>query len=422
MHTFPLAIPGNLGNVEGAGADGVLAGYLAPTAGAKALLETHALAGICITDDGGTYVIDTTDFGDAGANDVAPLPATPAVDDACYFGESTKTFKQVDILIGTQGAGTWTVTWEYWNGSAWTSLAGVTDGTTGFTAATGWVTTSWTVPTDWATCTVDGVLGYYVRARVSAYTSVTTQPLLTQGYVIAVAGSASWSDDTTDFNSAAATDVPLLPAYAVVGDAFYVSHATEKFCKLELNIATAGVGTWTVLWEYWNGTAWAALATVEDDSAGFTTGTSTYLVHFVPPTDWTLNTAANGPNSNAGYFIRGRLSALTTYTTAPVGTQGWIYPLMTGADGMPYPSAGQGISVKMVAMNAGTASASNADSIFLLVNVSTGAYASFTWTQADPVDNAAIALAFSANQKLALVQITEDGTTEFADASFAFSD
>jgi len=79
--------------------------------------------------------------------------------------------------------GTWTITWEYYNGSAWTALAGVTDNTTGFTAAVGTRDVIFTIPTDWATTTVAAIADkYWIRGRVSAYTAVTTQPLGTRAY------------------------------------------------------------------------------------------------------------------------------------------------------------------------------------------------------------------------------------------------
>ena len=102
---------------------------------------------------------------------------TPAANDAYYFGHNEE-FSQLKLDISQQGVGTWTVVWEYWNGSTWTALSGVTDGTSGFTAATGEQTVSWTVPGDWADTTVNSQGPYrYVRARVSSFTGITTAPL-----------------------------------------------------------------------------------------------------------------------------------------------------------------------------------------------------------------------------------------------------
>ena len=174
--------------------DGVLIGQLTPLDPTKALIKSTAGAAEAIGAvgvDPTTFTDYTTEFGEATADDVAVLPAAPAVEDAMYYGDDAE-FASVEQNITTQGAGTWTITWEYWNGTAYTALSGVTDGTTGFTAATGWVSTSFTVPGDWVKNTVDGVLKFWVRARVSAFTSITTQPLIGQGYV--VADTAVWTD------------------------------------------------------------------------------------------------------------------------------------------------------------------------------------------------------------------------------------
>lgn len=136
-------------------------------------------------DDATPYDDETTEAQNDTANDMVLLPATPAVGDAYYFGHAKK-FDVMILNIGTQGAGTWTITWEYWDGAAWSALAGVTDGTSGFTAATGKKEVSFTRPGDWATTDSGADLPadiYWIRARVSAYTGITTQPKGTQAWI-----------------------------------------------------------------------------------------------------------------------------------------------------------------------------------------------------------------------------------------------
>tara|TARA_R110000824_G_scaffold21872_2_gene81060 strand:- start:2280 stop:3641 length:1362 start_codon:yes stop_codon:yes gene_type:complete len=110
-------------------------------------------------------------------NDLPLLGTSPSVDDAWFFGcdNPCRIFNQE---IDTAGVGTWTIVYEYWNGSEWTALANVEDLTTGFTVL-GANSTTWDMPTDWATQTVTGsaVNSYWGRARISAFTSLTTQPL-----------------------------------------------------------------------------------------------------------------------------------------------------------------------------------------------------------------------------------------------------
>ena len=110
-------------------------------------------------------------------NDLPLLGAAPVVDDAWFFGcdNPCRIFNQE---IDTAGVGTWTITYEYWNGSEWAALANVDDLTTGFTVL-GANSTTWDMPTDWATQAVTGsaVNSYWGRARVSAFTNITTPPL-----------------------------------------------------------------------------------------------------------------------------------------------------------------------------------------------------------------------------------------------------
>lgn len=109
------------------------------------------------------------------------LGATTAVNKAVYFGSKTSdtnvpggTFSSVVFEL-TQIADNVTVVWEYWNGAAWATLT-VQDSTNGFkTLGVGSV--HWIYPTAWATTTVNGVLGFWVRARVTAVGSNPVVPI-----------------------------------------------------------------------------------------------------------------------------------------------------------------------------------------------------------------------------------------------------
>jgi len=129
--------------------------------------------GGCVADDGGTQTNETVDANEATANDVVLLATPMAVDDALYIGASYP-FSLTRIKYSTRGDGVGTVTWEYWNGTAWAALSGVTDGTSNFSVAAGTYNVSWTVPTNWAKTTVLGFSLYWVRARVSAVTTAGT--------------------------------------------------------------------------------------------------------------------------------------------------------------------------------------------------------------------------------------------------------
>lgn len=134
-----------------------------------------------VAGDNATYTNETESANDIGGADMNLLPTVPAENDTYYFS-STMPYSGLNIDIGTQGNGTWTIVWEYWNGVAYAALGNVTDSTTGFKAAAGEHTVVWADwPTGWVKRTLaytGGTVtnGYVVRARVSAYTSVVTPP------------------------------------------------------------------------------------------------------------------------------------------------------------------------------------------------------------------------------------------------------
>ena len=133
-------------------------------------------AAIAYNNTGSVYTNETANADGYVTNGMTLLPAVPSTNCAYYFG-FPYLFDSISLVIGTQGAGTWTIVWEYWNGGAWAALTGVTDGTSGFTSGTGTKTVTFTRGAGWATTSVNAVGPYYyVRARVSAYTSITTQP------------------------------------------------------------------------------------------------------------------------------------------------------------------------------------------------------------------------------------------------------
>lgn len=144
------------------------------------LAQTGASQVWQVDDSGGpSFVDETTDFNDAGTNDVDPFPATEAVDDYMAVG-FTQAFGDLVINVGTAGVGG-VVAWEYWNGTAWIVLSGVTDDTNDFTTS-GSNSITFTVPQDWAVLVLNGSASlFYIRARVT--TVYSTNPLITQGFV-----------------------------------------------------------------------------------------------------------------------------------------------------------------------------------------------------------------------------------------------
>lgn len=137
-----------------------------------------------VDDSGGPSFSDqTAGFNDATDANFTPFPATEEDElDYCAIGFDQRFSRVVfDNLNGTQGVGG-TVAWEYFNGTAFVALSGVTDGTSGFTAAVadGQVLT-FTLPTDWVKNTLNAVESFYIRARVTQL--YTTNPVYDQGLI-----------------------------------------------------------------------------------------------------------------------------------------------------------------------------------------------------------------------------------------------
>ena len=132
---------------------------------------------------GPTFVDETTDFNSAANADYLPFPAAEDVGDYAAWGFAQPFSKLVfDYANGTAGTDG-VVVWEYWDGTAWTAVAGLTDATAGFTTAVAdGLAVTWTAPTNWATTSLNGSAQlYYIRARIT--TVYTVNPILDQGFV-----------------------------------------------------------------------------------------------------------------------------------------------------------------------------------------------------------------------------------------------
>ena len=127
------------------------------------------------------------------------------------------------------------------------------------------------------------------------------------------------TDETTAANNPTANDMHLLPSPAAVGDGFYFGLA-DLFDWVCLNIGTPGVGVWTNIWKYWNGTTWTASTIKYDETNNFRAAAGKHWVHFVRPGDWATTTIL----THTLYFIKCEVTAYTSMTTQPLGTQAWI--------------------------------------------------------------------------------------------------
>jgi hypothetical protein len=120
----------------------------------------------CLRYDGSDWTDDTAESQSAGGT---PFSLLVLASDYRYFAHREKFNKlrfNLDTL-GTYG----TLTWEYWNGSSWTTLS-VTDGTNGF-HQDGDVT--FTPPSDWKPTTVNNIANkFWVRVSAVSVTTAAT--------------------------------------------------------------------------------------------------------------------------------------------------------------------------------------------------------------------------------------------------------
>lgn len=122
------------------------------------------------------------------------------------------------------------------------------------------------------------------------------------------------TDETTAANNSTADDMTLLPASPTTGDAYYFAK-DEIFGGIELDVSTAGDGTWTIVWEYYDGGSWTSLSNVTDDTDGFQNG-GPNAVTFDKETDWAETSVAGlGPY----YWIRARVDSFSSINTQPLG-------------------------------------------------------------------------------------------------------
>ena len=109
-----------------------------------------------------------------------------------------------------------------------------------------------------------------------------------------------------------ALEMAGLPAAPAVNDAVYFGLDTT-FDRLSIYIRVAGSG-YTITWEYYNGSSWAALSPT-DNTTGFTVASFKTVV-WEQPSNW----AAVSVNGSASlYFVRARVSAITAPSGPTLG-------------------------------------------------------------------------------------------------------
>lgn len=120
-------------------------------------------------DTGSSYTDNTDEANTPGGTAFNVLNATPASNDAIYFGLANK-FHGLTVRLFTAGVdgGSLAITWEYYDGSSWTSFTPTAE-TTGADSFTADGRITWSSLSSWTETTVNGSSSlFFVRARLTA--------------------------------------------------------------------------------------------------------------------------------------------------------------------------------------------------------------------------------------------------------------
>ncbi len=140
-------------------------------------------------------------------------------------------------------------------------------------------------------------------------------PATTQVRMLACFNDAA-ADETTACNNATTGDVTLPTAVNEV----YEFALDNQAAHLWVNVDTAAVATWTVEWQYFNGSSYVALSNVSDGTSEFeTAGLNRVNWDFPSSGAWLESTL----HSVTGYWVRAEVTAVSSVTTPPTGSRAY---------------------------------------------------------------------------------------------------
>jgi hypothetical protein len=143
-------------------------------------------------------------------------------------------------------------------------------------------------------------------------------PLPVDGFVSHVQVPLTDTDETAAANEGAPDDMELLPAVlSGNGDGCYFGLATE-FDWVMLKVGTAGTGSYTIVWKYWNGSQFVPLTILNDNTNNFQTS-GNVRVQFNRPADWDSATIAG----ITAYWIKAEVDS-GSMSGQPKGQQAYI--------------------------------------------------------------------------------------------------
>ena len=226
---------------------------------------------------------------------------------------------------------------EYWNGTGWSSVGGLSDGTNGFSGS-GILSFN---PASAAYGEVGGLAGFWYRIRLVGYTGAPLRitrmrlkslvaPLanigsgiddIALGFIYYDSSANSWKDYSLEvadgsqitfarLNDGATED----PVGMEVGDYIYIGGVDEFLhlkIELERNHTNQNVSAMSA--EYWNGAAWAGAGSLVDGtSSGNKTLNQSGYLRFTT-TNWKQRRI--GAIGTPGYWIRLKVSSALTAGT-----------------------------------------------------------------------------------------------------------
>jgi hypothetical protein len=112
----------------------------------------------------------------------AMWPEPPQILDLLYIGcnEAAGSLPVSSVVFNlVSGSRAWDIGFQYWNGSTWTALNVAKRralGPDGYWSKLGAFLFSWDVPSDWATTTIDGVTGRWLRSLTAWSSGATVSP------------------------------------------------------------------------------------------------------------------------------------------------------------------------------------------------------------------------------------------------------
>lgn len=127
----------------------------------------------------------------------------------------------------------------------------------------------------------------------------------------------TYADYTSEASDPATNDWLFFPPSEGAGDYCAMGYR-RKFTRARIDVGTARSGG-SIAWEYWNGSTWATLDIIFDNTNDLSTTGLNNVEWFIAPDDWApLSINGEGPL----YYIR--IRCVTTFATNPLGTRGYV--------------------------------------------------------------------------------------------------